>query len=83
VRTGIEKRTLSITVSNSGSWVAPSTGTSERPSGTGLDLLKRQLELLYPGRSEFRIGPQGDCVVAEILIEDPVTAANEARSSLR
>lgn len=83
VQTELESRTLHIKVSNSGSWVGPSTRTSGRPSGAGLAILRRQLELLYPGRSEFRIGPQNGQVVAEILIEDPVTAANEARSNLR
>jgi hypothetical protein len=48
-----------------------------------LSILRRQLELLYPGRSEFRIGPENGAVVAEILIDDPVKAANEAQASLR
>jgi LytS/YehU family sensor histidine kinase len=83
VATAIEKDTLHIRVSNSGAWIAPSTQTSDRPSGAGLAILKRQLELLYSGRSEFRIGPQNGCVVAEILIRDPVAAANQARAHLR
>jgi LytS/YehU family sensor histidine kinase len=83
VLAAIEGRTLHIKVSNSGAWVAPSTYASGRPSGAGLDILKRQLELLYPGRSEFHIGPQNGSVVAEIVIQDPVAAANEARSNLR
>jgi hypothetical protein len=82
VEAGIESRTLHIKVSNSGAWVKPSSGASNRPSGAGLAILRRQLELLYPGRSEFRIGPQNGRVVAEIVIEDPVAAANEARSRL-
>ncbi len=83
VLAAIEGRTLHIKVSNSGAWVAPSTYASGRPSGAGLDILKRQLELLYPGRSEFHIGPQNGSVVAEIVIQDPVAAANEAHSNLR
>lgn len=83
VATAIVKGTLHIRVSNSGSWVVPSTQTPNRPSGAGLDILKRQLELLYPGRSEFRIGPQNGRVVAEIVIDNPVAAANEARTNLR
>ncbi len=83
VQTALEKRTLHIKVSNSGSWVAPAAQTSDRPSGAGLAILKRQLELLYPERSQFRIGPQNGYVVAEILIENPVAAANAARSHLQ
>jgi hypothetical protein len=83
VQTALEKRTLHIKVSNSGSWVAPSAQASDRPSGAGLAILKRQLELLYPERSQFRIGPQNGYVVAEILIENPVAAANAARSHLQ
>jgi Histidine kinase len=84
VQTELDRRTLHIKVSNSGSWIGPSTtSASDRPSGAGLAILKRQLELLYPRRSQFRIGPQNGHVVAEILIEDPVAAANEARLELR
>jgi Histidine kinase len=83
VQTGMKNRTLHIKVSNSGRWVRTVTPSSDRPSGAGLTILRRQLELLYPGRSEFRIGPQNGRVVAEILIDDPVKAANEAQASLR
>jgi sensor histidine kinase YesM len=84
VQTQLEKRTLHIKVSNSGAWFDSSNLLySDRPSGAGLAILKRQLELLYPGRSQFHIGPQNGHVVAEILIDDPVAAANEARSKLR
>ena len=82
IQTGLENQTLHIKVSNSGSWIGPSTPVSDRPAGAGLAILKRQLDLLYPGRSEFRISPQNGEVVAEILIEDPVAAANQARSDL-
>jgi LytS/YehU family sensor histidine kinase len=82
IQTGLENQTLHIKVSNSGSWIGPSTHVSDRPAGAGLAILKRQLDLLYPGRSEFRISPQNGEVVAEILIEDPVAAANQARSDL-
>jgi hypothetical protein len=83
VHAGMENRTLHIKVSNSGAWVPPPTAPLDRPSGAGLSILRRQLELLYPGRSEFRIGPENGAVVAEILIDDPVKAANEAQGSLR
>ncbi len=83
VQAEMERRTLHIKVSNSGSWVAPTTRSTDRPSGAGLAILRRQLELLYPGRSKFRIGPQDGRVVAEILIDDPVKAANDAQASLR
>jgi LytS/YehU family sensor histidine kinase len=83
IQTGLENHTLHIKVSNSGSWIGPSTHLSDRPTGAGLAILKRQLDLLYPGRSEFRIGPKNGEVVAEILIEDPVASANQARSDLR
>ena len=83
VQARMENRTLHIKVSNSGAWLLPRTTGIDRPSGAGLAILRRQLELLYPGRSEFRIGPQNGDVVAEILIDDPVKAANEAQASLR
>ena len=83
VQVAMESRTLHIKVSNSGVWIPPPTAPLERPSGAGLSILRRQLELLYPGRSEFRIGPENGAVVAEILIDDPVKATNEAQASLR
>ena len=83
VQTGIKNRTLHIKVSNSGAWVPPSAAPLDRPSGAGLSILRRQLELLYPGRSEFPIGPENGSVIAEILIDDPVKAANEAQASLK
>jgi two-component system LytT family sensor kinase len=49
VQTGIKNRTLHIKVSNSGAWVPPSAAPLDRPSGAGLSILRRQLELLYPG----------------------------------
>jgi two-component system, LytTR family, sensor kinase len=63
-----EAGTLRIEVSNSGQiHAAPDT-----TGGAGLDILRRRLELHYPGRHQFQLEQRGDRVCASLLLEgDP------------
>ena len=81
VETRFEDNLLVIRVSNTGRW-NPEGAVEGHPSGAGLDILRRQLELLYPGRSCLDVGEKDSLVVAEITLRDPVAAAREARANL-
>lgn len=47
-----------VEVSNSGRWIEPPSPRPEQdPGGNGLSILRRRLELLYPGRHSLEIHP--------------------------
>ncbi|MFD2256516.1 sensor histidine kinase [Luteolibacter algae] len=51
----LEEGYADVRVSNSGSWVEPDSGTElQKAEGNGLEILRRRLELLYPGKHHFR-----------------------------
>jgi two-component system, LytTR family, sensor histidine kinase AlgZ len=51
-----------IGVSNPGPFAGP------RAGGTGLDVVRKRLDLAYAGRARFTIGPVGDDTVAEVSL---------------
>lgn len=53
---------LRIEVRNPGKYAGP------RPGGQGIDMVRRRLELAYPGRAEFAIRAEGEGTVATIRL---------------
>ncbi|HEY5753719.1 MAG TPA: histidine kinase [Chthoniobacterales bacterium] len=82
VETQLDDRKLILRVSNSGSWIYSNRDQPEHSPGAGLEILRRQLALIYAERSHFKIGSKGDWTVAEITLEDPAGAARETHSRL-
>lgn len=59
---------LRMEVSNSGTWVLPSTGPLQDPGGVGLSNVKARLELFYPGLHEFSTTSEAERVTVAIEI---------------
>jgi LytS/YehU family sensor histidine kinase len=79
IEASCENRVFLLRVTNSGRWVAPaphlaSPAAAPRPGmpgGWGDEIVRRCLELLYPGRHHFRHRAMDAGVVAEISIREP------------
>ena len=59
---------LVLQVTNTGKWIEPTPKENGSGTGTGLTNIRLRLENAFPGKTKFRIGQDGDKVVAEIEI---------------
>jgi two-component system, LytTR family, sensor kinase len=60
---------LGLRVRNSGRWQPDSSSGSESSTGLGLSLLRRRLELLFPGRHRLTLREEDGTVCAELELE--------------
>ena len=71
VKCGLEGEHLFIEVHNTGRWRNPITADILRPSGAGLDIVRRSLQLYYGDAQSFQIGETETEVVARIVLKGP------------